>query len=81
MEGYTWTFSENSVDIFFDGKLWGTVVDTTAQGLPASSLEKLRDLLPNGVIEAINTNASSRTSSAISRADDVGDTGPAPNQV
>jgi hypothetical protein len=53
MDGYTWTFSENTVHIFLDGKLWGAVVDTTEQGLPDWSFENLSGLLPDHIVEAI----------------------------
>jgi len=54
MDGYTWTFSDFSINIFHNGELWGVVQSTADEKVPStSSLEKLKDMLPDDVLDAL----------------------------
>jgi hypothetical protein len=66
MEGYTWTFGKTTVNIFFNGKVWGGVCSTTHKGqkpsLPSDqSIEySFEGDLPDHVLNAIRADANER---------------------
>jgi len=68
MDGYTWIFSQSSINIFLNGKMWGGICSTTLEGqnptLPSGAcLENLRGDLPDHVLDAIKRECDIRSQS------------------